>query len=43
LPTIVPDLQNGRTTIEWTWWRHYNANDMHNQGCQHVFTKKSQI
>jgi len=22
---ILPILQKGRTTIEWTWWRHRNA------------------
>jgi len=23
---ILPLLQKGRTTVEWTWWRHRNAN-----------------
>jgi len=22
---MPPILQNGRTTVEWAWWRHRNA------------------
>jgi len=22
---ILPILQKGRTTVEWTWWRHPNT------------------
>jgi len=25
---ILPILQKGRTTVEWTWWRHRNANNI---------------
>jgi len=25
LPHILPILQKGRTTVEWTWWHHRNA------------------
>jgi len=25
MPPILPILQKGRTTVEWTWWRHRNA------------------
>ena len=27
VPPILPILQKGRTTVEWTWWRHRNANN----------------
>jgi len=27
VPPIWPNLKKGRTTVEWTWWRHRNANN----------------
>ena len=29
VPSIWPILQKGRTTVEWTWWRHRNSNNAH--------------
>jgi len=27
LSSILPILRKGRTTVDWTWWRHQNANN----------------